>query len=110
MSLGGGQAPLGAGPGNYNNNYSGTVLHLTACCRILLPFFTEELTFDENMKIEEMLPHDFVKVHRKNLSAKLPGRTAAKKVLLVIAAGVMCIGSYHFGYESNQSSVKRYVQ
>ena len=62
------------------------------------------------MKIEEMLPHDFVKVHRKNLSAKLSGRAAAKKILLIIAAGVMCIGSYHYGYESKQSSMKRYVQ
>ena len=62
------------------------------------------------MKIEEMLPSDFVKINRKTAAmAKIPGRLIAKKVLLVITAGVMCIGFYHYGYQSNQNAIRRYV-
>ena len=62
------------------------------------------------MKIEEMLPSDFVKVNRKTVAmAKIPGRLIVKKVLLVIAAVVMCIGFYHYGYQSNENAIKKYV-
>jgi len=62
------------------------------------------------MKIEDVIPNDFVKLKRKStLNSNVPWRVGllAKRLLIVLFGSLMCAGFYYFGHESNKHDIMK---